>query len=267
MHKTIVLTGGGSAGHVIPHLALLPLLKRQGYKIHYIGSKDGIEKQIIEKEGLPYHAIHSGKLRRYFSVKNFSDPFKILAGYFSSVHILKKIKPDVLFSKGGFVSVPVVFAAKHLNVPVVLHESDYTPGLANRLCIPRAKKICVSFEDTLAHIPDGKGVYTGTPVRQNLFAGDKRRGLDLLGFSGEKPVLLIMGGSLGAQSVNEAVDGCLDTLLQSFDITHIRGAGALKESLSEKKGYRQFEFISENLEHIFARSGYYAFACGSQCRF
>lgn len=252
MHKTIVLTGGGSAGHVIPHLALLPLLKRQGYKIHYIGSKDGIEKQIIEKEGLPYHAIHSGKLRRYFSVKNFSDPFKILAGYFSSVHILKKIKPDVLFSKGGFVSVPVVFAAKHLNVPVVLHESDYTPGLANRLCIPRAKKICVSFEDTLAHIPDGKGVYTGTPVRQNLFAGDKRRGLDLLGFSGEKPVLLIMGGSLGAQSVNEAVDGCLDTLLQSFDITHIRGAGALKESLSEKKGYRQFEFISENLEHIFA---------------
>ena len=252
MHKTIVLTGGGSAGHVTPNIALLPLLQGQGYKIHYIGSINGIEKEIIEKTGLHYHAIHSGKLRRYFSMKNFSDPFRILAGYFEALRILKKIKPDTVFSKGGFVSVPVVFAAKRLHIPVVLHESDFTPGLANRLCIPRAQKICVSFEDTLAHLPPGKGVYTGTPIRQQLYAGEKQRGIHLLGFSGQKPVLLIMGGSLGAQAINQAADACLDKLLNYFDIAHIRGAGALNEGLNSAKGYSQYEFISENLEHVFA---------------
>jgi UDP-N-acetylglucosamine--N-acetylmuramyl-(pentapeptide) pyrophosphoryl-undecaprenol N-acetylglucosamine transferase len=246
------LTGGGSAGHVIPHIALLPLLQSQGYKIQYIGSKNGIEKEIIEKAAIPYHAIHSGKLRRYFSLKNFADPFRILAGYFESVKILRKIKPDCVFSKGGFVSVPVVFAAKHLKIPVVLHESDYTPGLANRLCIPKAQRICVSFQDTLAHIPEGKGVYTGTPVRQNLLCGNRQRGLELLGFEGKKSVLLIMGGSLGAKAVNEAVDESLNRLLQNFDVAHIRGQGAVREDLQGIAGYRQFEFISENIEHVFA---------------
>jgi UDP-N-acetylglucosamine--N-acetylmuramyl-(pentapeptide) pyrophosphoryl-undecaprenol N-acetylglucosamine transferase len=252
MHKTIVLTGGGSAGHVIPHIALLPLLQSHGYKLHYIGSIAGIEKQIVERYSLPYHAIHSGKLRRYFSLKNFSDPFRIMAGYFQAIRILKKTKPDAVFSKGGFVSVPVVFAAHRLKIPVVLHESDFTPGLANRLCIPKAQKICVSFEDTLVHLPQGKGVYTGTPIREQLFSGDKTRGLSLLSFSGQKPVLLIMGGSLGAQAINEAVDASLDKLLVYFDIAHIRGAGLLNASLAQTAGYSQYEFISENLEHVFA---------------
>ena len=267
MHKTIVMTGGGSAGHVIPHIALLPLLQSQGYKIHYIGSISGIEKQIIEKTGLNYHAIHSGKLRRYFSMKNFSDPFKILAGYFEAARVLKKIKPDVVFSKGGFVSVPVVFAARRRKIPVVLHESDFTPGLANRLCIPRAQKICVSFEDTLAHLPAGKGVYTGTPIRTELFTGEKQRGLELMGFSGQKPVLLIMGGSLGAQAINEAVDACLQKLLTHYDIAHIRGAGACKDHLNGLKGYNQYEFISENLEHVFAAADFMLSRAGANAVF
>jgi len=252
MHKTIVMTGGGTAGHVIPNIALMPLLTGHGYKIHYIGSKCGIEKELIEKTGVHYHGIHSGKFRRYFSLKNFSDPFKILAGYITALHILRKVKPDAVFSKGGFVTVPVVFAAKRLNIPVVLHESDYTPGLANRLCMKKALRICVSFEDTLARLPEGIGVYTGTPIRQSLFGGDKKRGLELLGFQGKKPVLLIMGGSLGAQAINTAVDGILEKLLPFFDVAHIRGSGALNAGLNSQTGYSQFEFVSENLEHVFA---------------
>ncbi len=254
MHKTIVMTGGGTAGHVIPNIALIPLLTRNGFKIHYIGGKSGLEKELTEKTGLNYHSIHCGKLRRYFSLKTFIEPVNVLRGYFESIKILKKIKPEAVFSKGGFVSVPVVFAAHRLKIPVVIHESDYTPGLANRLCMPRAEKICVSFEDTLLHIPKGKGIYTGTPVRQSLLLGSKSKGLELLCFDGHKPVLLIMGGSLGARAVNEAVDMILYRLLPIFDIAHIRGNGAINEDFKELTGYRQFEFISENLEHIFAAS-------------
>lgn len=252
MGKKIVLTGGGTAGHVNPNLALIPLLKAHGLEISYIGSERGIEKELVGKTALPFFGISCGKLRRYFSWENFSDVFRILKGYSQSKKILRKIRPDILFSKGGYVSVPVVFAATKLKIPVVIHESDYTPGLANRLCIPKAERVCVCFDAACQHIPQEKCIKTGAPVRPELFLGKREKGLRFLGFSGEKPVLLIMGGSLGALAINQAVDEVLDQLLDQFDIAHIRGAEKLNPALKGKKGYAQFEYIGKELADLFA---------------
>ena len=196
--KRIVLTGGGTAGHVTPNIALLPELKKHGYDILYIGSKDGIEKDLISEFDIPYYGISSGKLRRYFDLKNFSDPFKVLKGYSEARNILKQIQPDIVFSKGGFVTVPVVIAANHLHIPVIIHESDMTPGLANKLAIPAATKVCCNFPETLKHLPQEKAVLTGSPIRQELMTGSKAKALQFLGFNPVKPVVLIMGGSLGS---------------------------------------------------------------------
>ena len=147
--KKIVLTGGGTAGHVTPNLALIPSLKERGYDIHYIGSYQGIEKKLIEDANIPYSGISSGKLRRYFDLRNFSDPFRVIKGYEEACKLLKELKPDVVFSKGGFVAVPVVMAARHRHIPAIIHESDMTPGLANKLCIPSAQKVCCNFPETL----------------------------------------------------------------------------------------------------------------------
>jgi len=253
MQKKIILTGGGTAGHVNPNLALIPSLREKGFSVSYIGSKKGMEKQLVESQtDLTYYGISSGKLRRYFSLRTFIDPFKIMAGYFQARRILKKERPDVVFSKGGYVTVPVVFAASRLKVPVVLHESDYTPGLANRLSLPRAQKICVSFEAAARHIGEEKCILTGSPVRAELFSGTREGGLLRLGFSGEKPVLLIMGGSLGAQAVNEAVDAALDALLAEFDIVHIRGQEKLNPALTGRAGYVQLEYVTQELPDLFA---------------
>lgn len=251
MNKKILLTGGGTAGHCTPNLALIPYLEKEGMEVVYIGTKNGIEREIITNAGIKYYPISAGKLRRYFSLKNFSDPFKIIAGYFQAKKIIKKEKPCLVFSKGGFVTVPVVFAAKSRNVPVVLHESDYTPGLANRLCIPKADKVCVSFEAAAKHIEKDKAVITGAPVRAELLNGNKEEGLKFLGFGGEKPVLLIMGGSLGAQAVNDAVDASVDELTSMFDVAHIRGKGKLNPEI-KNKGYVQLEYISKELPDVFA---------------
>lgn len=171
--KKIVLTGGGTAGHVTPNLALLPSLKERGYEIHYIGSYNGIERKLIEGAGIPYDGISSGKLRRYFDLKNFSDPFRVIKGYAEARRLLKKYRPDVVFSKGGFVSVPVVLAAKHFKIPAIIHESDMTPGLANKICIPSAAKVCCNFPETLPYLPEEKAVLTGSPIRRELLEGDR----------------------------------------------------------------------------------------------
>ncbi len=249
--RTIVLTGGGTAGHVTPNLAIIPKLKALGYAIEYIGTKEGMEREIIAGTEIPYHIISAGKLRRYFSVKNFIDPFKIIAGFMKAERILRRIKPAAVFSKGGYVGVPVVVAAHRLGIPVVLHESDYTPGLANRYCIPRASKVCVAFETTLAHIPEGKGVYTGLPIREELLRGDRQKGLEFCGFSGRKPVLLLMGGSLGAKSINDVFDNRMPELVKTFDIVHIRGKQNLLSSMLPI-GYRQFEYVGKQLADIYA---------------
>lgn len=249
MGKTILFTGGGSAGHVTPNLALMDRLCAEGYHIEYIGSKDGIERELVENAKVSYHAIDCGKLRRYFDIKNFSDPFKVLKGIFQAKRVIHEVKPDAVFSKGGFVSVPVVIAA-YKKAPVITHESDYTPGLANKINLRFASTVCVTFEDTLKHVGE-KGIHTGTPIRPALYEGDKKRGLAFASFTGDKPVLLIMGGSLGAQAINDTVRMALPNLLRSFDVIHLCGKGKLDPSIKEK-GYRQYEYISGELPDLLA---------------
>ena len=252
--KKIVLTGGGTAGHVTPNIALMPALKEAGYEITYIGSKKGMEKGLIEATGTKYYGISSGKLRRYFDWKNFSDPFRVMNGFFEAKRILRKIKPDVIFSKGGFVSVPVVLAAKALHIPAVIHESDMTPGLANRIALRGATTVCCNFPETVEKLQGNRAIWTGTPIRQELFSGDANRGLSFCGFdyANDKPVLLIIGGSQGSVFINNAVRGSLDELLKDFRIIHLCGKGNLDESLKNREGYAQSEFISKELPDLFA---------------
>lgn len=250
--KRILLTGGGTAGHVTPNIALLPRLRELGYEISYVGSYNGIEKKLIEELQIPYYGISSGKLRRYFDPKNFTDPFKVIKGYGEACRIIKKLSPDVLFSKGGFVSVPVVLAAKRYHVPAIIHESDMTPGLANKLCIPSAQKVCCNFPETLQYLPPKKAVLTGSPIRQELLKGDRLHALRFTGLSANKPVILVMGGSMGAVTVNEAVRRILPTLLKEFQVIHLCGAGKLDPSLGALAGYVQYEYIKNELKDLFA---------------
>ena len=250
--KRILLTGGGTAGHVTPNIALLPRLRELGYDISYMGSYDGIEKKLITEFQIPYYGISSGKLRRYFDPKNFSDPFKVLKGYGEAVRIIRKLKPDVVFSKGGFVSVPVVLAAKRCKVPCIIHESDMTPGLANKLAIPAASKVCYNFPETLQYLPKDKAVLSGSPIRQELLHGDALAARKFTGLTDDKPVILVMGGSLGAAAVNEAVRKILPTLLKDFHVIHLCGKGKLDASLSGLSGYVQYEYINEELKDLFA---------------
>ena len=249
--KTIVLTGGGTAGHVTPNLALIPSLKENGWDIKYIGSHQGIEKDLVTKANIPYYGIASGKLRRYLSVENLKDPFKVVKGYFDAYKLLKEIKPQVVFSKGGYVTVPVVLAAHKLKIPVIIHESDITPGLANKIAIKKAKTVCVNFEETLKYVGD-KGVYTGSPIREELFKGDKEIGRGLCGFNEDKPILLMMGGSLGARKINEVLRESLPSLTPKFNIIHICGKNNLEEKLVGKSGYKQFEYVGDELPHLLA---------------
>ncbi len=252
--KKIILTGGGTAGHVTPNIALLPGLREHGYEISYIGSYHGIEKGLIEKENIPYYAISSGKLRRYFDPKNFSDPLKVVKGYAQARKLMFKLKPDIVFSKGGFVSVPVVLAARHARVPVIIHESDITPGLANKLAIPSASKVCCNFPETLEHLPDGKAIVSGSPIRQELLHGDKEKAYTYTGFTPRQPVILIIGGSQGSQVINETVRRLLPALLQSWQIIHLCGKGNLDPTLHHTPGYVQYEYINEELADLFAIS-------------
>ena len=251
--KKIIMTGGGTAGHVTPNIALMPALKEAGFDIEYIGSINGMEKGLIEATGTPYHGISSGKLRRYFDWKNFSDPFRVLKGYGQAVSLMKKIKPDVVFSKGGFVSVPVVLAAKHCHIPAIIHESDITPGLANKIAIKGAKKVCCNFPETMKYLPADKAVLTGSPIRRELFSGNAENAIKLCNFKDHsKPVLLIIGGSLGSKIVNEAVRKVLPELLEKFYVIHLCGKGNLDNSLSGTIGYAQFEYASSELTDMFA---------------
>ncbi|WP_216697566.1 undecaprenyldiphospho-muramoylpentapeptide beta-N-acetylglucosaminyltransferase [Anaerostipes faecalis] len=250
--KRIVLTGGGTAGHVTPNMALVPKLIDEGYEISYIGSYNGMEKKLIEDIGIPYYGISSGKLRRYFDLKNFTDPFRVIKGYFEAGKLLSRLKPDVIFSKGGFVTVPVVMAAKKRKIPVIIHESDMTPGLANKLSIPSASKICCNFPETVEHLPEGKAVLTGSPIREELFQGKKEEGLKLCNFSQDKPVLLVIGGSLGSVAINRAIRDNMDQLLEKYQIIHLCGRGNLDQTLADTQGYKQFEYVKKELKHYFA---------------
>lgn len=248
--KTIVLTGGGTAGHVTPNLALIPELKKAGYNVIYIGTENGMERGLVEKTGVEYHYVSTGKLRRYMSKDNFTDMFKVVKGIGEAKKLIKRLKPDIVFSKGGFVAVPVVLGAKFNGVPVIAHESDMTPGLANKIAMPFAKKICTTFPETVKYIGK-KGIHTGTPIRKELFEGDKEKGLKLCGFDNEKPVIMMMGGSLGSQKINKVLRAALTEITTGFQLVHICGKGNVDKSINIK-GYKQFEYLSEELPHVIA---------------
>lgn len=250
--KKILLTGGGTAGHVMPHLALIPLLRERGYELCYMGSKNGMERELMEqKEGLLYYAVSTGKLRRYFSLENFKDVFRVIRGFFEALSLMRQIKPDAVFSKGGYVAVPVVAAAWLCHVPVVCHESDYTPGLANRLSLRFSQKIATTFPECAKTLGE-KAVFTGTPLRPSLFSGSREKGLSLCGFSGQKPILLMMGGSQGAQSLNRALRAILPELTAHMDVLHLCGKGNLAQELQGFQGYCQLEFLAEDLSDALA---------------
>ncbi len=250
--KKIVLTGGGTAGHVTPNIALLPSLKEAGYEIAYMGSYDGIEKKLISDFDIPYTGISTGKFRRYLDPKNFTDPFRVIKGFSEAKKYLKEYRPDVVFSKGGFVSVPVVRAAASLRIPCIIHESDMTPGLANKLCIPVATKVCCNFPETLQLLPKDKAVLTGSPIRTELATGNKLAGLNLCGFTANKPVIMVIGGSLGAANVNKAIRDALPRLLHDFQVVHLCGKDKVDNLLLNTPGYKQFEYIKAELKDLFA---------------
>lgn len=248
----IVLTGGGTAGHITPNIALLPRLRALGADLHYIGTMAGMESELISREGVPYYGIQAGKLRRYLDVKNLTDVGRIGAGFLQALGLLRRLRPDVVFSKGGFVSCPVVWAARLLRIPAVIHESDLTPGLANRLAMPFATRVCVAFPETLAHIAGGKGILTGLPVRDTILAGDAAAGRGLCGFAADRPVILVIGGSLGSQAINTAVRAALPALVRNFQVCHICGPDNLDAALDGTPDYRQFGYVHEELPHLFA---------------
>lgn len=263
----IIMTGGGTAGHVTPNLALIPKLKEKGFEVKYIGSNDGIEKEIITKNNIPFFGISCGKLRRYFDMKNFTDPFKIIKGIAEALVILSKEKPDVIFSKGGFVAVPVVIAASIRSIPVVAHESDMTPGLANKLSSPFCSKLCVTFRESLNFVKGNKGILTGSPIRKEILEGDKSKGKKICNFIDDKEILFIMGGSLGSKIINDEIRKNLDKLLKLFNIIHICGKGNIDETLKGKSGYKQFEYVSEELPNLMKAADYIISRAGANSIF
>ncbi len=267
MANKIILTGGGSAGHVTVNIALLPKLQQDGWDIVYIGSEEGIERELITTHtDIRYYPIKTGKLRRYFDWKNFEDPFKVLAGAYQAYEIIRKEHPQVIFSKGGFVSVPVVIGGWLNRTPIVIHESDLTPGLANRIAIPFATKVCTTFQETSAHIPKAKTQYVGAIVRQELMRGNPNTGLKTLGFIKTKPTLLVMGGSLGSKRINDIVRSSMAALLENFQVIHICGKGQLNPSLHQQ-GYRQFEYVTTELPDLLATADLILSRAGSNAIF
>ncbi|HDG2089638.1 TPA: undecaprenyldiphospho-muramoylpentapeptide beta-N-acetylglucosaminyltransferase, partial [Staphylococcus aureus] len=249
----IAFTGGGTVGHVSVNLSLIPTALSQGYEALYIGSKNGIEREMIESQlpEIKYYPISSGKLRRYISLENAKDVFKVLKGILDARKVLKKEKPDLLFSKGGFVSVPVVIAAKSLNIPTIIHESDLTPGLANKIALKFAKKIYTTFEETLNYLPKEKADFIGATIREDLKNGNAHNGYQLTGFNENKKVLLVMGGSLGSKKLNSIIRENLDALLQQYQVIHLTGKG-LKDAQVKKSGYIQYEFVKDDLTDLLA---------------
>lgn len=263
----IVMTGGGTSGHVTPNIALFDILKNEGWEISYIGTNEGVEKKLIENENIDFYAIKAGKLRRYIDKQNFTDIKKIYEGFREASAILKKIKPNVVFSKGGFVSCPVVWAAWFNKIPVVIHESDITPGLANKLSIPFATKICYAFPETKKYLPKKKSIFTGLPIREELFLGDINLGRELCGFNDKSPVLTVIGGSQGSYVLNKIVRTNLTKLLEVFQVCHICGEGNIDITLNQQQGYKQFEYVDKELKDIFAATDIFVSRAGATAIF
>ncbi|MDY6398691.1 MAG: undecaprenyldiphospho-muramoylpentapeptide beta-N-acetylglucosaminyltransferase [Treponema sp.] len=264
--NTFVFAGGGTGGHIYPGLAvadelrLLASKNNQEIKIVWLGNSSGMDKNLVEKSGSvdEFIGIPSGKLRRYFSFKNFSDLFKIFAGLIKSFFTLLKLKPAVLFSKGGFVSVPPCVAAKLLRIPVFTHECDFTPGLATRLNSRFATKILVSYEETKTYLPSDKrdkAIVTGNPVRPVFYSTNPEEGKKFLfsersDYNPEKPILLVLGGSLGAHQINELVAQNLDWLCERFNVVHQCGAKDADSMPKNHEGYFLHPFIYKEMSDV-----------------
>ncbi len=268
MVKKIIFTGGGSAGHVTLNLALIPIFLQAGWKVVYIGSYNGIEKELIEKiSDVKYIPILTGKLRRYFSWQNFIDIIKIPLGILQAIWIIFKQKPDIVFSKGGFVSFPVVFAAKINGVKCVMHESDVTPGLANRMSLPFVQKFFTTFEDTIQYVKDNSKVdYVGPVLSDRLINGTKEKACNICGFDEKLPIIMVIGGSLGAKSLNEAIRNNLMQLLSKYQIIHICGKGQLIKDI-DIKGYKQFDYVTDELKDFMAAADVVISRAGSNSIF
>ncbi|MCR2806997.1 undecaprenyldiphospho-muramoylpentapeptide beta-N-acetylglucosaminyltransferase [Paenibacillus soyae] len=266
--KKILFTGGGSAGHVTVNIALIPRFAREGWTIDYIGSTNGIEKQLISSmPHVNYHSISTGKLRRYFDLQNVKDPFRVVRGVLQAYRIIKEQKPNIVFSKGGFVSVPVVMGAWLNKVPVIIHESDLTPGLANQIASRFSTRICTTFPETVNAFNNRKSRYVGPVVREAIFHGDAARGLAFTGFSkSAKPTILVMGGSLGAQKINRMVREALPELTKHFRIIHLCGKGQL-DPTSTHPDYRQYEYVNEELPDLLALCDFVLSRAGSNAIF
>jgi UDP-N-acetylglucosamine--N-acetylmuramyl-(pentapeptide) pyrophosphoryl-undecaprenol N-acetylglucosamine transferase len=248
--KRILLTGGGSAGHVTPNLALIDALTAEGWEVHYAGSADGIERRLVEGKVSAYHVVPVGKLRRYFSWENARDLFRVMHGLWVGWRIVGRLRPRVIFSKGGFVSVPAVVGGALRGIPVLAHESDFSPGLATRLVAPFVTTVCTTFRETC--VPRARQLrFVGSPLRPALWAGDRTRGLTFLGFSGKRPVLLVVGGSLGATALNAALRSRLAALTARYDIVHLCGAGKEDPAL-EGPAYRQFAYLDDAYGDVLA---------------
>ncbi|WP_211746678.1 undecaprenyldiphospho-muramoylpentapeptide beta-N-acetylglucosaminyltransferase [Paenibacillus sp. Marseille-Q4541] len=267
-HRKIVFTGGGSAGHVTVNLALIPYFLQKGDAVHYIGSRDGIEKELVQSvEGVTYKGIATGKLRRYLSIQNLKDPLRVLKGVGEAYRYLGEVKPSIVFSKGGFVSVPVVLAAWMRKIPVVIHESDLTPGLANQIALPFATHICTTFQEAAGHLKGKKAIHVGAVVRDELRQGDKERARRWLGFEEGKPVLLFMGGSLGAKKMNDTVQVIVSKLTETYQIVHLCGKGQVNEGMNSIKGYKAFEYLQKELPDVLALADLVISRAGSNAIF
>lgn len=239
----IVLCGGGTAGHVMPNIALLPHLKKHFDEIHYIGT-NGIEKQLLaDYKYVNFHEIECVKLIRSLTPKNLLIPFKLIGSINKCKKLLNNIKPNVIFSKGGYVSVPVVLASK--NIPVIAHESDYTMGLANKIIYKKAKTMFFSFEDACKKYK--KGVLSGPPIRQQIFNGNKIKAKSNLYINNNLPCILVVGGSLGAKAINDIIYNCLPELTKIFNIIHITGKNYKK---IEYKNYYQIEYAKDIEDYL-----------------
>lgn len=248
----IVMTGGGSVGHVVVNTVLIPKLIDKNWEVKYIGSKNGPEESMIKSlDNITYYGISTGKLRRYISMENIKDIFKIIKGTMESFRIIKREKPNIIFSCGGFVSVPVVLAGWLNRVPIIVRETDYNVGLANKISIPLAKYVAVTFSDTLKEMSSNKRFECGPIIREELMCGDRDAGFKFAKITDNKPVIFVIGGSQGAKAINETIRDSLNNLIDDFNIVHICGKGK-KDNEIEKDGYVQFEYIDKELPDIYA---------------
>lgn len=256
MKKKVFFTGGGTGGHVYPALAIIEELNKNGkYDISWIGSKNGMEYNIITNYGIKFHSIPSGKLRRYFSFLNFIDLFKIIAGFIKSFFILIKYRPDIIFSKGGYVTVPPIIISKILKIKSVTHESDMSPGLATKINSKFVNKILLPYEETKKYFKTelhDKLITTGNPIRKEFFSTDKINGRKIMGFTNNRPVILVLGGSLGAKEVNDLILDAKDLLINDYNIYHQMGDNKFVET--DTDSYKTTPFIREHMADIISAS-------------